>query len=74
MSKMSDYLVNQIGTSADYRARLDQNIPEPEDNTEYVHDATGISDGVGGFLANLLMPGFSTALYRPSVQNFIGGL
>ena len=74
MSKMSDYLVNQIGTSADYRARLDQNIPEPEDNTEYVHDATGISDGVGGFLANLLMPGFSTALYRPSVQNFVGGL
>lgn len=71
---MSDYLVNQIGTSADYRARLDQNIPEPEDNTEYVHDATGISDGVGGFLANLLMPGFSTALYRPSVQNFVGGL
>lgn len=71
---MSDYLVNQIGTSADYRARLDQNIPEPEDNTEYVHDATGISDGVGGFLANLLMPGFSTALYRPSAQNFIGGL
>lgn len=74
MSKMSDYLVNQIGTSADYRARLDQNIPEPEDNTEYVHDATGISDGVGGFLANLLMPGFSTSLYRPSVQNFVGGL
>lgn len=41
MSKMSDYLVNQIGTSADYRARLDQNIPEPDNS----------GDSAPGFLA-----------------------
>nr|DAF99452.1 MAG TPA: Chromatin remodeling complex ATPase [Phage sp. ctKtV17] len=43
-------------------------------DTGRIHDATGVSEGLGGFLANLLMPGFSTALYRPSAQNFIGGL
>lgn len=59
MSKMSDYLVNQIGTSADYRARLDQNIPEPDNSgdsapgffSSLFHNALGGLEGsVGGGL------------------------
>ena len=71
MSKAYDYF-REI--SANNNDMIMPNDTDITDDSGRIHDATGISDGVGGFLANLLMPVFSTALYRPSVQNFIGGL
>ena len=71
MSKAYDYF-REI--SANNNDMIMPNDTDITDDSGRIHDATGISDGVGGFLANLLMPGFSTALYRPSAQNFIGGL
>lgn len=59
MSKMSDYLVDRIGTSADYRARLDQNFPEPENNGDsapgffsslFHNTLGGIEGSIGGGL------------------------
>lgn len=71
MSKAYDYF-REI--SANNNDMIMPNDTDITDDSGRIHDATGISEGLGGFLANLLMPGFSTALYRPSVQNFVGGL
>jgi hypothetical protein len=71
MSKAYDYF-REI--SANNNDMIMPNDTDVNGDTGRIHDATGVSEGLGGFLANLLMPGFSTALYRPSAQNFIGGL
>lgn len=71
MSKAYDYF-REI--SANNNDMIMPNNTDINGDTGRIHDATGVSEGLGGFLANLLMPGFSTALYRPSVQNFVGGL
>lgn len=71
MSQAYDYF-REI--SANNNDMIMPNDTDITDDSGRIHDATGISEGLGGFLANLLMPGFSTALYRPSVQNFVGGL
>ena len=71
MSKAYDYF-REI--SANNNDMIMPNDTDVNGDTGRIHDATGVSEGLGGFLANLLMPGFSTALYRPSVQNFVGGL
>ncbi len=71
MSKAYDYF-REI--SANNNDMIMPNDTDVNGDTGRIHDATGVSEGLGGFLANLLMPGFSTSLYRPSVQNFIGGL
>ena len=71
MSKAYDYFRD---ISANNNDMIMPNDTDITDDSGRIHDATGISEGLGGFLANLLMPGFSTALYRPSVQNFVGGL
>lgn len=71
MSKAYDYF-REI--SANNNDMIMPNDTDVNGDTGHIHDATGMSEGLGGFLANLLMPGFSTALYRPSDQNFIGGL
>lgn len=71
MSKAYDYFREISANSNDMIMPNDTDV---NGDTGRIHDATGVSEGLGGFLANLLMPGFSTALYRPSVQNFVGGL
>lgn len=71
MSKAYDYF-REI--SANNNDMIMPNDTDVNGDTGRIHDATGVSEGLGGFLANLLMPGFSTVLYCPSVQNFIGGL